>query len=241
MAHSKMKVLQLELPIRRRGGKRKGAGRKRRRARPTPAHVKRATFLGREPVQVTMRLCDGLSSLRERSAWAAIVQQLRAVRARGDFRVMHYSVMWNHIHAIVEAESHAAFVAGMRALTIRIARALNRGFGRRGQVFDHRYDARALRSPREVRNALQYVLLNARKHEAEHGRALPIDWVDERSTAVCFDGWSKRLPLACAKDFGTAPAQTWLLRIGWRMHGPLHIDAIPGGVQLRTAKLRAVA
>ena len=51
-------------------------------------------------------------------SWA----DLRALRERGEgFRVVHYTVLWNHIHAIVEGESHAAFVSGMRALTIRIA------------------------------------------------------------------------------------------------------------------------
>lgn len=187
-----------------------------------------------------MRVREGVPSLRERPAWAVFVQQARAVRARGNgFRIVHYSVLWNHIHMIVEAEDHAAFVSGIRALTIRLAKAMNGHFGRRGQFFDHRYDARALRSPREVRNALQYVLLNARKHEAEHGRALPPEWIDERSTAVIFDGWGTPLRLVCAKDFGTSCAQTWLLRTGWRMHGALCIDTIPGGgkhaVQLRAA------
>jgi REP element-mobilizing transposase RayT len=200
--------------------------------------VKRETYLPREPVQVTMRLCDGLPSLRERPAWAVVVRTMRAVRERSDsFRVVHYSVLRNHIHAIIEADSHAAFVAGMRSLTIRLALALNAHFGRRGRLFDHRYDARALRSPREVRNALQYVLLNTRKHEAEHGRTLPADRIDERSTAICFDGWSTQLPLVCVKDFGTSPAQTWLLCSGWRKHGLLRIDAVPGGAKL----LRAAA
>lgn len=192
-------------------------------------------------MQVTPRVCEGLPSLRERPAWVVFVQQARAVRARSHgFRIVQYTVLWNHIHMIVEADDHAAFVSGMRSFTIRLAKAMNVRFERRGRFFDHRYDARALRSPREVRNALQYVLLNVRKHEAEHGRTLSREWIDERSTGVTFDGWDTSLPLTCAKDFGTSPAQTWLLRTGWRVHGRLRVDAIPGGVK-HALQLRAAA
>src|SRR5437879_4806944 len=53
---------------------------------------------------------------------------------------------------------------------IRVARAVNRALNRRGAVWTDRYHARALTSPRAVRNALVYVLMNRRKHrEGERG------------------------------------------------------------------------
>lgn len=242
MAKSKSKVEQLELPIPQRGGARMGAGRPRTNARGTVAHVKRETFDARHPVQVTMRLCDGIPSLRERPAWAVIVRVMRALRERGEgFRVVHYTVLWNHIHAIVEAENHAAFVSGMRALTIRFARALNEHFARKGRFFDHRYDACALTCPTHVRNALQYVLLNARKHAAEHGETYPADWIDERSTGVLFDGWATPPRLVCVKDFGTSAAQTWLLNVGWRKRGLIRLDTIPGDTGFDSANVRRTA
>ncbi|HWB81580.1 MAG TPA: transposase [Nannocystaceae bacterium] len=232
---------QLELPMNTHGGRREGAGCKRKNARATVAHVERPTFKRAHPVQVTMRFCDGIPNLRERPAWAVVVRVMRAMRERGDFRVVHYSVMWNHIHAIVEADSHAAFVSAMRSLTIRLALALNGHFGRKGKVFDHRYDACALTCPRHVRSALQYVLLNARKHAAEQGETYPADWVDPRSTSVLFDGWSTPPPLACGRDFGIVPAQTWLLDVGWRQHGLLRLDAIPGDLAVDSANVARAA
>lgn len=241
MAKSLKQAKQLELSLTTHGGTRKGAGCKRTKARATVAHVERPTFKRAHPVQVTMRLCDGLPSLRERPAWAVIVQVVRALRERIGFRVVHYSVLWNHIHAIIEADSHAAFVSGMRSLTIRMALALNAHFARKGKLFDHRYDACPLGCPAHVRNALQYVLLNARKHAAERGESYPSDWVDPRSTAVTFDGWAQPLPLACAKDFGNAPAETWLLRVGWRQRGPIHLETIPGDLRLDSANVARAA
>ena len=230
---AKSKSVQLELRLPTRGGAREGAGCKRKRERATVKHVRRAPFRAWKPVLVTMRMCRGVPNLRERSAWAVIVRTMRAVRAHAPLRVVHYSVMSNHIHAIIEADGHAAFVAGMRALTIRLARALNVHFARTGRLLDHRYDARSLGSPREVRNALQYVLLNARKHAAERGESLPRSWIDPRSTAVRFDGWAEPPSVRCAKDFGVEEPQTWLLRVGWREHGLLPLDAVPGPLALQ--------
>jgi hypothetical protein len=46
----------------------------------------------------------------------------------------------------------------VRGLAIRLARLVNPFCGRRGRVWADRYHARLLRTPREVRNALVYVL-----------------------------------------------------------------------------------
>jgi hypothetical protein len=133
MPKSKREAKQLELPIVMHGGKRKGAGCKRKSERATVAHVERETFKREHPVQVTMRLCEGIPSLRERPAWAVVVRVMRAMREHEGFRVVHYSVLWNHIHAIVEGRQPSAFVSGMRALTIRIALAMNAHFQRKGK------------------------------------------------------------------------------------------------------------
>src|SRR5690606_23810810 len=56
-------------------------------------------------------------------------------------------------------------------LSIRIAKAVNRVLNRCGKVFGDRYHARALKTPRETRFALRYVLLNIKKHLAQAGKA----------------------------------------------------------------------
>jgi hypothetical protein len=43
---------------------------------------------------------------------------------------------------------------------------VNRVFGRRGSVLADRFHLHVLRTPREVRHALSYVLMNARRHLA---------------------------------------------------------------------------
>jgi hypothetical protein len=161
----------------------------------------------------------------------------------------------------------------MKGMLVRLARALNAVWCRRGRVFADRFHSHALRTPKEVRAALVYVLLNARRH------GLALAEADPCSSARWFDGWMRTpsfgvrmamgaargdvgTPVASAKDSGhgtpvvatkesergnpvaatkdpgcmflptpfrspVAPAQTWLLREGWRRHGLVGIDEWP--------------
>ena len=58
----------------------------------------------------------------------------------------------------------------MMALGARLARAVNRVFQRKGPVLTNRYHLTVLKSPTQVRNAIAYVLLNARRHAAKAGK-----------------------------------------------------------------------
>jgi REP element-mobilizing transposase RayT len=226
MAVRRMQQLELRMPTR--GGRRNGAGRKRRRLRPTVAHARRPHFIAGHPVQVTLRMCAGVPSLREPEAWAVIVRVLRAMRAHAGFRIVHFSVMTNHIHAIVEGDARECFEAGMRALSTRLALRLNRVFGRRGRLIEHRYHARALSTPRAVRSSLQYVLCNLRKHGAQQGQRFERGWIDPRSSGLVFDGWDRGEVRHGCGDYGVSQARTWLLREGWRRWGLLAVDCVPG-------------
>jgi len=76
----------------------------------------------------------------------------------------------------------------MKAIGARLARAVNRVFARSRPVLADRYHVRVLRTPREVRNALAYVLLNARGTR-EGGRTLSRAFgIDPASSGRWFDG-----------------------------------------------------
>ena len=96
---------------------------------------------------------------------------------------------------------------------------------------------RLLPTPKEVRNALRYVLLNARRHAAAARAALAARVrLDPASSARWFDGWklghsqvaSASEPVAPANRSPVARARTWLLAIGWRRHGLLDPTDVPG-------------
>ena len=204
---------QLDLPaLQTWGGRRAGAGRKPAACvRPGPPHARRPAHHGRHPVHVTLRTRPGVSSLRSNAAFRELTRALTRSSRRA-FRLTQFSVQTDHLHLIVEAESATTLIRGVQGLAVRCARAVNRAGHRRGPVWIHRYHAHALHTPREVRHALVYVLLNFRKHL----RAGP--GIDPRSSGPWFDGWAHPPPAPSATSPVASP-RTWLGTVGWRRAG----------------------
>jgi REP element-mobilizing transposase RayT len=165
---------------------------------PGIAHVRRPAVDSRLPLHVTLRMERVVWNLRSRRSFRVVHKALLA--ASRFARVCEFSVQGNHIHLLVEAGDKRGLSSVMRSLGVRIARGMNRLMGRRGRVIAHRYHARALRTPSEVRRARAYVLGN----HAQHARA----WSDAPSLAVDVYSSAALAPLAAPK--------TWLLRVGWR-------------------------
>ena len=211
-----------------RGGPRLGAGRP-RGSRPSVYHVRREELRRDHPVHVTLRVRRDVRSLRMRAFVAAFRKSLRSACERRDFRITQFSIQRDHVHLIAEADDKHALGRGMKSVAARFARLVNRLAHRSGAVLLGRYHVRSLRTPREVRNALAYVLLNARKHWMQrHGSAPPVRF-DEASSAIWFTGWNQRLqPVSSREPPPTALPRTWLLRVGWRRHGLIDAAEVPG-------------
>jgi REP element-mobilizing transposase RayT len=164
-----------------------------------------------------------LPSLRDGRFVREWRRSLAEASERGGFRVNHYSLQGDHAHLIVEAHGKDALARGMKGIAARLARALNRVADRSGPVLDGRYHHRSLRSPREVRRALAYVLLNARHHLVKRRTARRAGaTLDPASSARRFDGWrpGTRDPQSDARGRPeVARPRTWPLRVGWRRHG----------------------
>jgi REP element-mobilizing transposase RayT len=202
------------------GGARKGAGRKREGKRARVPHSKRSALKPSYPTHITLRIEDGLKNLRKRSEYATVREALVAGANRFGMRLVEFAVLSNHVHLVCEADDERALARGIKGLCVRIARALNRLWNRVGSVFSDRCHAHVLRTPREVRNALDYVLHNAARHGSRLGGPDPC------SSGAWFDGWRHELGVRRVPRASPLPrALTWLLRVGWRRHGC--IDPVP--------------
>lgn len=216
---------QLALDLRTWGGKRKGAGRK-RRGTPSLPHRARPDLSRHHPVHLTLRLVPNLPNLRRGRATLFVIRRaLKASRDRDGFRLVHFAVLANHFHLIVEARDAVHLSRGTTALEVRVARALNALWTRCGRVFGDRYHAHVLTTPRETRAALAYVLLNQRHHEFEAGRPLT-EGIDPFTSGMEFDGWTVHPPPFSGERIAIH-AQTWLLRVGWLRSGRVALSEIP--------------
>jgi REP element-mobilizing transposase RayT len=185
----------------------------------------------RHPILVTTRVMPDVARLRTDVMYGAIREAVaRATKwlyCDEPFRIVHASVQGNHLHLLVEAASNAALTRGMKGFLVSCAKRLNAIAGRRGQVFADRFHSSMLATPRQVRNALAYVLGNWRKHgEARSGERL-----DRYSSAFALPDWSssetivlREVPLLLP----VALPRTWLLAEGWRRAGPISAWTRPG-------------
>ncbi len=213
---TKTKQMTLEYPEW--GGFRAGAGRKPATARARVEHSARPRVTKHTPVHVTLRLADGLPTLRQGRSHRALLDALAASASLDNFRIVHYSAQSNHVHLVCEADDARALSRGVQGLCVRIARALNRLWKRVGKTFADRFHSRPLKSPREVRNTLAYVLKNAQHHGIHD-----VGGIDPFSSSSWFDGWNPRSPaLEVLLRYCPLPrARSWLMTKGWRKRGLL--------------------
>jgi len=235
----------------RRGGKRKGAGRKPMHGRAGSPHKKRDEVDDQDLLHVVLRTVADVGNLRRREIYnavrAASITAASTAERREQFRISHLSIQHNHIHMLVEAQSAEALARGMQGFQISAARHINTalrvgGRRRRGSVFGDRYHVVVIRSPRQARHTLAYVLGNWRKH-GEDRTGLSRRWlVDPFSSAVAFTGWKElegKAPWTIRPDYEqlvvSAP-RSWLQCIGWRRYGAISVFEVPSQGARSTAR-----
>ncbi len=142
-------------------------------------HRKRPPVKDSLGVHVTWKLLPGVRSLRHKSVIEELDKCFRAAKERFDMCLFGYTVMDTHFHLIVGVRDSEALRKGLQGLGIRLAKAINRVFARKGKVFRDRFFARPLMTRSAARHAVNYALQNARKH----GVAIPAGEWDPYSSA----------------------------------------------------------
>lgn len=196
--------------------------------------------------------------MRSPRVFGVIVKSLRRAWRRPErFRIVQFSVQPDHSHLLAEAQDKVSLSRGIQGLSISLAKRVNRELGRSGPLFADRFHARALESPRAVRNAIVYILANYRKHALRQLRP----GIDLYSSAPFFDGWlATREQHAAIRRFALhvasappvlrarvrggivavstaaarasparciVPARTWLASVGWRRIGLIALSEQP--------------
>ncbi len=231
---------QYLLPLRRRGGARKNAGRRPKGPRSSEKHQKRPSFLPSQPVHVVTRVKPDVGTLRCKNLYLSIREATITALGRNNFRIVHLSIQGTHLHMIVEADGKEALARGMQGFGISAAKQVNRalvvdGERRKGGVFVDRYHATVLRTPRAVRSCISYVLNNWRHHREDKNRFARRWTIDPFSSAIGFPSWKESDGFAWL--FKAPPRylalvvwlpRTWLLHRGWQRHGPISAFDVPG-------------
>jgi len=102
-------------------------------------------------------------------------------------------------------------------------------------VFGDRYHATILRTPRQVRSCVAYVLNNWRRHGEDRGRSWTLD---PFSSGILFHGWKQlervQRPYRPPRDYAVLVVwlpRTWLLAKAWRRHGLIDAYEVPASAR----------
>ena len=96
-------------------------------------HRSRGEVLPTTPVHVGLKVAQDLPNLRHPTLFGPLRTAIYEGAERFGMRVIHYSVIKDHLHFIIEADDARALARGMQGLTIRLAKRINKVLGRRGQ------------------------------------------------------------------------------------------------------------
>jgi len=149
------KQLELDLFKGKRGGRRPGSGRKRVHSRGV-SHLKREIVSKRTPQHINFKF---QCRIRNKECLKLLKRSIENAQKMG-LKVIHFSLQSNHVHLITEAENNEVLTRGMRALTITFSKGL-----KKGRVQLERYHLHVLKTLRETKHAIQYVLFNQQKHD----------------------------------------------------------------------------
>src|SRR5215510_10931041 len=91
-----------------RGGKRRGAGRPPKGTRAGSPHAERPFLHARYPVHVTLRVIGAVGNPRRRCVYQAIREATLTTARREDFCIIQLSIQRTHVHLLVEANDKEA-------------------------------------------------------------------------------------------------------------------------------------
>lgn len=137
-----------------RGGRRPGSGRKRIHSKGV-AHRCREKVTLKTPLHINFKY---RLHIRNKEKLRLLKRAILNSQRHG-LKVLHYALQSNHVHLLIEATDSKTLTKGMRSITVTMARGIDQG-----KVQLQRYHLHVLRTVRETKNAIIYVLFNEQKH-----------------------------------------------------------------------------
>ncbi|MEI8348179.1 MAG: transposase [Pseudomonadota bacterium] len=143
----------------------KAAGRPRiSRSDKTPVpHRLREEIPKKKPVHVVWHLNPHVPPCRRKNILLIFKKAVLKGRLMG-LKVIHFSLMNNHLHLLIETENKKALAKALQSFAISFTKRLKNFNGlKKTPIFKERYFCHILKSLREVKHAIHYILMNGKK------------------------------------------------------------------------------
>ena len=164
---------------------RKGAGRPAKHDRGI-RHIARDNFNRLTVLHLTVKIDREKAGIKNKQALRVLWNAIKKARLKG-LRIIHYTLEFDHVHLLVEADSKSMLGTGMQSFGIAFSKGINKIKALKGQVFKTRYHFRKLKSPTEVKNVIHYIFGNAIKHKSS-------SFINQYNSLVAVESYTKLYP-----------------------------------------------
>lgn len=130
-------------------------------------HTVRPKFSKMRSLHLTIKVRENKADIQNKLVLKRLHHAIARARLKG-LRIIHFALEFNHLHILVEAQSHEVLHRGMQALGISLAKGINKIKKKKGSVYKHRYHFRQISNPRDLKNVVHYILQNHRKHKSRN-------------------------------------------------------------------------
>ncbi|MGZ3790137.1 MAG: transposase [Bacteriovorax sp.] len=107
-------------------------------------------------LHLTVKIVKNKADMKNKSVLGLLKRAILNARRQG-LKVIHYSLEYDHVHLLIEAENNHVLGKGMQAFGVTLSKAINRMRKRKGGVYKHRYHFRQISSSRELKNVMNYI------------------------------------------------------------------------------------
>ncbi len=127
-------------------------------------HTKRPLLKKPTSLHLTVKIKKNKAEIKNKSVLAILKRSILNARRQG-LRVIHYSLEYDHVHLLIEADNNHILGKGMQAFGVTFSKAINRLKKLTGEVYKHRYHFRRISSSKELKNVMNYIFTNGVKHK----------------------------------------------------------------------------
>jgi REP element-mobilizing transposase RayT len=128
-------------------------------------HTKRPYIKKPASLHLTIKVKKNKAEIKNKSVLKILKRAIFNSRKQG-LKVIHFSLEYDHVHLLIEAENNHTLGKGMQAFGVTLSKAINRLKKLKGGVYKHRYHFRQISSTRDLKRVMNYIFTNGIKHGA---------------------------------------------------------------------------
>ena len=126
-------------------------------------HISRPFLERPTSLHLTVKIKRDKADLKNKTILQLLKRAILRARGKG-LRIIHYSLEYDHVHMLVEADDNATLGVGMQSFGVTLARGINKIKSGAGEVYKHRYHFRKISSALELKRVMSYIFKNGIKH-----------------------------------------------------------------------------